>query len=186
MGNGVVQALKQEFDIDDQWVSYEIHPETPAQGLDMAKRFPASSREAMMERLQEMGAPYGITFGNLKLLSNSRLALEASEFARDQGVFHAYHDALFHAYFSEGKDIGDLEVLLQLAVSVGLPRDSLAAALADHRFLSALEDGQEQGERHEVSGTPTFIIDGRYKVVGAQPIDAFRRILRKIEADSRA
>jgi len=95
-----VQALKQEFDIVDEWVSFESHPETPADGVSLESRFSSATREAMMERLSEMGVPYGITFASHERLSNSRLALEASEFAREQGKFHSFHNAVFRAYFT--------------------------------------------------------------------------------------
>lgn len=186
MGNGVVQALKKEFDIVDEWASFEIHPETPAEGVSMESRFPSATREAMMERLNEMGAPYGITFAKQERLSNSRLALEASEFAREQGKFHLFHDAVFHAYFTEGKDIGDREVLMSIGESLGLSRESLKEALTDHRYEEALNKAQDEGAQFGVSGTPTCIINGRYKVVGAQPIEAFRQMLRKIEKEGSA
>ncbi|MCY0903140.1 MAG: DsbA family protein, partial [Firmicutes bacterium] len=119
-------------------------------------------------------------------LSNSRLALEASEFAREQGKFHAFHNAVFHAYFTEGRDIGDREILLSIGESVGLPRESLDEALTVQRYEEALHKGQDEGAQCGVSGTPTCIINGRYRVVGAQPIEAFRQVLRTIEKEGSA
>jgi len=180
VGDGVVQALKKEFEIHDTWSSYEIHAETPKQGVPLTDRFPADAVEAMFARLQASGAPYGITFANQKLLSNSRLALAASEFAKDQGKFEDFHEAMFRAYFTDGKDIGDIDTLLTLASAVGLDAAPLRAALEADIYGERLALAQEEGRRYGVTGTPTFIINGRYKVVGAQPLDVFRNALNAI------
>lgn len=180
MGNGIVQALKKEFEIEDEWVSFEIHPETPAEGMNLADRFPAAGVASMYERLGQMGAPYGVRFGQLSILANSKLALEASEFARDYGDFHAFHNVVFKAYFTDGKNIGDLQTILSLAQSVGLNQVALRQALDEHRYANRLSEAQAAGAGYGVTGTPTFIINGKYSLVGAQPIEVFRNALQKL------
>lgn len=186
MGNGVVQALKQEYDIEDEWVSYEIHPETPPEGMLLSERFPGSSVTGMFDRLGEMGAPYGVKFEGQTRLSNSHLALAASEFAREQGHYHAFHEAVFRAYFTEGKDIGSLDTLRAIAAAVGLSADDMERALEDGRYEEKLAQSMEEGAAYGVNGTPTCIVNGRYKIVGAQPIASFRNALQQIEAQERA
>ncbi|MCI0182345.1 MAG: DsbA family protein [Acidibacillus sp.] len=184
MGSGVVQALKKEFDIEDEWINYEIHPDTPLQGMSLAERFSAASAQAMVDRLRQMGQPYGVKFGHLTLLSNSKMAIEVSEFARDQGVFHEFHDAIFHAYFTDGKDIGDQSILLAIGESVGLHRKEIEQALSDSRYESRLEEARQAAIKFQVTGTPTFIVANRFKLVGAQPIEVFRDVLTKVARGS--
>lgn len=148
----------------------------------MAERFPQASREQMFERMRDSGKVYGLSFMENPRLSNSRLALEASEYARDASQFHAFHRRLFEAYFGEAKDIGDMTVLQGLASELGLDADGLRVALESGQYRSRLEDGQMEGQRYGVTGTPTIIVNDRYKVVGAQPLDVMRNALREIES----
>jgi predicted DsbA family dithiol-disulfide isomerase len=172
--------LKKEFDIREEWVSYEIHPETPEKGVALAERFPQMRVEQMYEQLRRSGAPFGIVFNDVKLLSNSRKALEASEFARAEGKFAEFHEAVFRAYFTELKDIGKIEVLLDLAEQTGLDRVRLKEALDQGVYLKELEKASVEGQQYGITGTPTFIINNRYAIVGAHPLDGFRRVLKQI------
>jgi len=143
----------------------------------MAARFPAADISRMMEHVRAMGAPFGITFVDRPLLSNSRRALQAAEFARDQGRFAPFHQALFAAYFSHGLDIGSLQVLSQLASDCGLDPDALERAVQDGVYLPRLAQAQEEATRLGVTGVPAFFVQGRKKIIGAQPLDVFRRTL---------
>ena len=158
----------------------EIHPETPLEGTLMTSRFRAEDIEAMMGHLRTMGAPFGIAFVDRPFLSNSRAALLAAEFAREQGKFQAFHEAAFTAYFSHGLDIGDGEVLRQIASDIGLDADAMAGAVKSGKHLPMLEKAKEDAVRLGVTGVPTFFIDGK-KLVGAQPLDVFRKALQSLK-----
>ena len=146
----------------------------------MASRFRPEDIKRMMEHLRTMGAAFGITFADRPLLSNSRLALQAAEFARDNAKFHEYHQALFTSYFSEGLDIGDLDVLTQIARDIGLDADAMVSAVESRKYLPKLEEAKEDAARLGVTGVPTFYIDNRKLIVGAQPLDVFRKTLRRL------
>jgi predicted DsbA family dithiol-disulfide isomerase len=139
----------------------------------------------MMEGLRRAGSQYGIEFGGHTLLSNSRLALEASEFAKDHNKFDPFHEKLFHACFTELKDIGEKDLILDLAEQIGLNKSELADALDSGKYKAALEQAQHQGHAYGVTGTPTFIVNDQYKIVGAQPLEAIKDFLRKIEAEAK-
>jgi len=144
----------------------------------MAERFRPEDITRMMGHLRTMGAAFGITFADRPLLSNSRLALQAVEFARDSAKFHEYHQALFTAYFSEGLDIGDLNVLRQIARDTDLDPDAMAQAIKSGKYLPKLTEGQEYAARRGVTGVPTFFIGMKKTIVGAQPLEVFRKALR--------
>jgi len=86
-----------------------------------------------------------------------------------------------HAYWSEGADIGDDAVLLDLVADVGLDRDDAADALADDRYrervLASTRTAQEQG----VNAVPAFVLDDRLLVLGAQPHAVFERAMMTLE-----
>ncbi len=132
----------------------------------------------MAEHLRAMGAPYGITFADFDRLSSSRQALLAAEFARDQGRFAEFHAAVFAAYFSQGVDIGSLDALADIAQETGVDPQGLAVAVRGGIYAERLAKAQEEAARLGVTGVPTFFI-GQQRIVGAQPIEVFRKALRK-------
>lgn len=178
IATGLIEALKREHDLRVEWVSYELHPEIPPEGVLLAEKFPDYDLDALFEELRIKGGRYGFEFGTLTLLSNSRKALEASEFARDHGRYEAFHDAVFRAYFSEARDIGQVPVLLDLAAGASLDPGELLEALNDHRYADRLKAGREEGARYSVSVLPTFVFEGRERIVGLRSIEPFRHILK--------
>jgi len=131
------------------------------------------------EKLNKAAAPLGLFFGERTRLSNSRLALEASEFARDMGRHQSFHNRVFRAYFTDVRDIGNLEVILELVEDDGLDRNELQAALKERRYASRLEQARQKAYTYSVNAVPTFIINGRHKIVGAQSLEYFREQFRK-------
>lgn len=140
----------------------------------------------MFAGLKQSAAPYGVEINPVTTLVNSHRALLASEFAKDHGKFHDFHEALFHAGFTRGQDLSSLDVLLQLAEEVGLDPNELATSLQDGRYEQRLADTQAEAARYGIGGTPTFIINGRYKIVGSRPFDSFREALKQIAEESQS
>ncbi len=170
--------LKREFPIAAEWISFEIHPETPSEGIPLVVRLPEVDWEHTYENLRRLGAPYNIAFGTVTVLSNSRTALEASEYARDQGKYDIFSEKVFHAYFTEAQDIGRYEVIRELAGAVGLDIKELHDALRQGRYAQRLKTAQEEGRRYHVAGVPTFVINDQEVIVGAQPLAVFQETMR--------
>ena len=146
----------------------------------MASLFRESSINGMFDNLIRMGEQYGIEMKPYNYLSNSWLALAAGEFAKDQGKFRTFHEAVFRAYFSEGKDIGNLEIILDLAQASGMKQEELKKVLDDNRYSARLSAIKQEAHSLGITGAPTFIINERYKIVGAQPFEKFRNTFAKI------
>jgi predicted DsbA family dithiol-disulfide isomerase len=134
----------------------------------------------MYGNIRKRGDEFGIKFGPRLLLSNSRMSLESSEYARDMGKYDLFHERMFYTYFTESKDIGSLEVLTESARVCGLDTDELMKALKERRYANRLEEARKQAGQIHLTGVPTFIINGRAKVVGAQQVAVFRDLLKKI------
>jgi len=180
IGKGIVDSLKKEFTIQDTWLSFELHPETPANGISLAERFSETGLMRMFDNLSNRGKELGITFSQLSKLSNSRMALEASEFARDMGKYDLFHEQVFHAYFTELKDIGNIDRINEIALSCGLNIDEMGYALTEHRYAGRLDETREEASRINLTGVPTFLINDQYKVVGAQPTEVFKDLFKEI------
>lgn len=135
----------------------------------------------MFANLRNVGKLYDIDFVGNNLLSNSHLALAAGEYANEKGKFEEFHEKLFHTYFNEGKDIGDIKVLSNIAESLGLNQEEMVKKLEDGTYDNVLTNTQETAHQHDIRSTPTFIIDDKYIIVGAQSVEAFKEALLNIE-----
>jgi predicted DsbA family dithiol-disulfide isomerase len=93
----------------------------------------------------------------------------------------AIHSALYRAYFVEGRNIGDLEVLVDIASRVGLPPEIARVVLSQRTFKDAVDGDWEKARRYGITGVPSFVA-GRYKVVGAQPYEVLAQQLREAGA----
>lgn len=179
IGKGIVDKLSQEYPLNITWVGYELRPERPAEGEDLAKLFPDFDPVAANERFNKLGAEYGIVFRPVSFLPNTKLALKATEYAKEQGLFEEFHAAVFHAYFSEGLNIGSREVILGIAASLGMDKAQMAAALEDARWEKQLEDNRKSGQKWQVTGLPTFILQDEKRIVGAQTYATFKKAIEQ-------
>jgi len=180
IGKGILDRLAQEFDIAAEWLPFEIHPETPPGGALLTEHLPHIDWDDLYRNLRSAGKEYGIVFGRVRMLPNSRMALEASEYARDHGAHGALHEALFRAYFTDLQDIGNRAVLLDIARSVGLDPGGLEAALDAGTYRDRLDQTQRAARRRDITAVPAFIINDCCSIVGAQPLPLFRETLGRI------
>ena len=125
----------------------------------------------------------GIHFGPQMLMSNSSKAMQAGEFAKAHGAYEAYHDAVFNAFFTQCKDIGDMSVILEIAQTVGLDSKQLEKELSAGIYHSILKETTHQARSNMVSSVPTFHIEGGGTITGAQPIAQFRAVLKNLSQE---
>jgi len=187
-----VEQLREEFSLDVEWRPFELRPGAPPEGIPM-ERVVGRGRytEQYLSYLADAAARAGLRMRPRTLLPNSRPALEAAEFAREAGRFDPLHRALFRAYFEEGADIGDDEVLARLGGECGLDADTLAEALRERRYEALVDEKVRWAYERNLGGVPAFIFyppgsskegDG-FVMVGAQEYEVFKdiavRILRR-------
>ena len=153
------------------WRPFEIHPEVPAEGAA-----PRPGMERLGEHLERMVEEEGLEMSRPPLRSNSHLAMAGDLFARDQGLPEPYHSNMFKAYWQDHRNIGQREVVLDVARESGLDVAELEKALDDSRYEAELATVYDECGQYGINGVPTFII-GRYMVVGAQPYDVLERAL---------
>lgn len=132
-----------------------------------------------------MAADVGLTIADRDWVSNSRKALEAAEYARDADLFEPFHRAVFHAYFTEGRDIGTLDELRAIASAVGLDADGMTEALADGRYAARVDDDVELAARIGITAVPAFIVGNR-AILGAQPYEVFEELMGRYGREKRA
>ena len=161
-----LKKLQQELDFDVEWKAFEIHPETPKEGMKTANYFPNYDMKTMKNHIENFGKDVGIKL-NGDVLANSKLSLAANEFAKEKGKFNEFHEAIFKANFEDGENIGDINVLLAIAEGVGLNKKELSQYLRNQENLNAIDESSAQAMKLGITGVPSFIINNKM-VVGAQ------------------
>jgi predicted DsbA family dithiol-disulfide isomerase len=138
-----------------------------------------SGAEAAFARVVAAGEWDGIRFdfGRVASAPNTVDAHRLILFAGDRGTQWELADALFRAYFAEGKDLNDHGDLVAAATSVGLDAGEVEGYLAGGEGASEVRKGQEEAHRLGITGVPFYVFDGRYAVYGAQPVEVFGEAL---------
>lgn len=165
-----------------EWRAFLLAPDTPPEGRPHP--YPPEVRAQRTGPMREMAAAAGLSMVDNDWVSNSLPALQAAEFAREHGDFDAFHHAVFEAYWAEGKDIGKIEVLKEIAEAVGLDAEALAAAVEDGRYLDQVMADYELAQRIGFSGVPAFILGNR-AIVGAQPYEVFEQVMTMLGREKR-
>jgi predicted DsbA family dithiol-disulfide isomerase len=168
-----------------EWVPFELHPEIPPEGRPRDEVLPPAYRARAEEGVNRLAAQVGLQLRSHDRLINSRPALQAAEFAREQGRFTPMHHELFHAYWDEGRDISDMAVLREVAVRVEVDVAGMEQAVATNRFGDYLDARRTEAEALMINGIPAHVIADRYLVMGAQPYDVFERVIAKAEVQRR-
>ena len=131
----------------------------------------------MMLRLKKVAEELGLPLGERKKTYNSRLAQELGKWAESKGKGDEFHDAVFRAYFVDGKNIGKEEELIVLAGSVGLPAEEAKKVLQSRTFRDAVDSDWARSHQMGITAVPTFLID-KETVVGAQPYEVLEQFLK--------
>jgi len=181
-----IEKLRQAFEIEPVLVHFPLHPETPAEGREMAGFYAERKLdpEAMYRRMKGLMDQEGLPYGRRTHTYNSRLAQELGKWADTVPGGDALHDALYRAYFVDTSNIGDPEILVEIAEKVGLPAEEARAVLAERRFKDAVDADWAKSRQYGVTGVPTFVAGG-HGVVGAQPYEVLVQLLEKVGARRR-
>lgn len=139
-----------------------------------------------MANLARMGKEEDIAFVERTFTANSHKALLLAEAVTEAGSdrFEALNEALFRAYFGEGKNIGDVDVIRKIADETGIPRDTVESAWSDPRYEERLKRDNAAASRIGITGIPTFIIAGKWIIEGAVPLDMLRKVVQEADVAS--
>ena len=179
-----IEKLRETYDIEPVLVHFPLHPDTPAEGREMAPWYQQRGRdpEQMYQEMKARMDAEGLPYGERTMTYNSRLAQELGKWADTQPGGEAIHDALFRAYFVEARDISRPAVLLEIVKAVGLPVDAAREVIEKRTFKDAVDADWRLSRDYGITGVPTFVA-GRYGVVGAQPYEALEALVQKARAE---
>ena len=175
-----LEKLKEEMEFEVEWMPFELHPEVPETGMSMDEYFQGAGEE-LVESVLNYGKDVDIEI-NTRSLYNSRNSLKANEYAKKEGKFDDFHEAIFKAYMVDDKNIGDLESLLDVAENAGLDREKTRAFIESTEAEEIITDSKNEALRLGINSVPSFII-GKNLIRGAYPYDTMKQFFTKALAE---
>jgi predicted DsbA family dithiol-disulfide isomerase len=184
---GVVASQAQ---VEVEYHSFELAPDTPldfvgtpADYLAERKAIAPAQVARMLERVTGIAAEVGLEyhFETARQVNTVR-AHELLHFAKSEGRQPELVERLFRAYFTEGRNIGSIDELAEIATEVGLDGDKARQVLTQHTFLPAVKADVGRAARFGIHGVPFFVFDGTYGVSGAQAEQTFAAVLTELTA----
>lgn len=191
------KALNQFSESDKviiEWKSYQLAPDMPndtdksiyehlAEKYSMTLEESIASHKSVAERAKGLGLDYNF---DIAVLANTSLAHQTIHFANDYGKQAEAEEALFRAYFTEGKNIADKNTLSKLIYSLDLDSNLFEKALNDERYKDAVLAEIQEGQQLGLRGVPFFVFDRKYAIAGAQDSSAFLELFEKISSEKKA
>ncbi|HEV3259799.1 MAG TPA: DsbA family oxidoreductase [Gemmataceae bacterium] len=169
-----------------RWLPFQLNPSMPKEGISRreyrTKKFGSWERSQELDaRVIAVGQSEGIPFAfdRIERTPNTLDAHRLVGLAGSKGAQGAVVEALFRAYFTEGRDISNRQPLLDIVAEAGLDRQEAEAVLNCDDGLEAIKEAEGLSQRHRVDGVPFFIINGKNTLGGAQQPDAFLEAFRQ-------
>jgi predicted DsbA family dithiol-disulfide isomerase len=191
IGNRRLDAALARFshrdDVEVVWHAFELDPSAPAvregdNATRLAEKYgrTKAEAEAMMKNVEDTAAKDGLELHLLQARSGNTFdGHRVLHLAAERGLQGAVKERFFRGYMSEGRAIGDHEVLVQLASDAGLDADEVRAVLGSDRYAKEVREDEETARRLGISGVPFFVLAGKYAISGAQPADVILRALEQ-------
>jgi predicted DsbA family dithiol-disulfide isomerase len=166
---------------------FELNPQMPAEGQDIAEHLAqkyGSTREQLLrnqENIRARGAELGFTFDMSKRsrVYNTFDAHRLLHWAEVEGRQRELKRALFAAYFTEGRNPSDHEVLIDVAAQAGLDSQRARAILASDEYADQVRERERFYTGHGIHAVPSVIINDQYLIQGGQPVEVYEQVLLK-------
>ena len=179
-------AAKDKVEIE--WKSFQLDPEMDnTKGLSVheylgkRKGGTAADGKRMNDNMTAIAKEVGLDYDfDNAIINNTLPAHRLLHFAKEKGLQNELKERLFKAYYTQGKDTGDVETLIQLAAEVGLPEAEARKVLEENLYAQEVLNDQEQAYQVGVQGVPFYVFNNKYAVSGAQSPEVFAEVLEKV------
>lgn len=185
------EALKQfehRSEVEKVYRSFQLDPtadKNPTEDVHtiLAKKYnmPYEEAKRMNQQVTDQASEVGLEFNfDIAVHTNTFDAHRLSHFAAQHGKMYELMERLMQAYFTEGKNVSDFDVLVNLAEEVGLPKEDTLKVLNSNDFAENVRDDISQSQQIGVRGVPFFVFNRKYAVSGAQPTEVFLEVLNRV------
>ena len=188
-----MEDLNEEILFEVNWKPYELHPEIPTEGFNKEEYYKikfrnSNSSKDRFNHITEEGKKAGLEFNfdKSKNLPNTFLAHRLLWFSRSKDMQDVIAEALFHAYFTEGRDIGSIHELISISTENGLQKSEIEDFLKTDIGSDEILREELRAKEMKIFSVPTYIFNKKYLLVGGQEADTFKSYMKKvIEVDSK-
>ena len=186
-----VVAIEGPHEVHVRWLPFQLNASMPKEGISRKEyrtaKFGSWERSLELDaRMVAAGKAEAIhfAFDRIERTPNTLDAHRLIWLAGKEGGQDAVVEALFRAYFTDGRDISNRQALIDVVADAGLDRHQAEAVLNSNDGMEAIKEADEQAQRYRVDGVPFFIIEGKITLSGAQPPDAFLGAFRQVIAST--
>ncbi|BAU52908.1 DsbA family oxidoreductase [Mucilaginibacter gotjawali] len=180
-------GFAQQEDIEVEWKSFQLNPNmvtNPAISIDQylaeVKGFTLDHAKQLNNHVTQMAAEVGLTYNfDRSVVANSFNAHRYSHLAKKQGKGIEAEEQLFRAYFTDGKNIDDLDTLVELGTAIGLDATEVRKTLESNAFADEVKRDIAEAQQLGIQGVPFFVMNNKYGVSGAQAVPVFEQTLQK-------
>jgi len=188
-----MEDLNEEILFEVNWKPYELHPEIPTEGFNKEEYYKIKFRNSngskdRFNHITEEGKKAGLEFNfdKSKNLPNTFLAHRLLWFSRSKDMQDVIAEALFHAYFTEGRDIGSINELISISTENGLQKSEIKDFFKTDVGSDEILREELRAKEMKIFSVPTYIFNKKYLLVGGQEADTFKSYMKKvIEVDSK-
>ena len=194
IGKRKFEAAVAQFDgdVDVTYHSFELAPDTPVDFEGTPKDYLAERKgispadaDQMLERVTGIAASVGLDYDYDHVhQTNTIKAHELLHYAKSQRRQLDMKERLLKAYFVDGRHVGRIEDLADLAAEIGLDRDTVVRVLTDETHLADVKADVAQAEAYGINGVPFFVFDEKYGVSGAQDATTFANVLEQVRLEN--
>ncbi len=184
-----LENLPYKDNIEIVWKSFQLNPNLPEttdssqtsyEYIAQSKGISLEQSKSMHEGAVNMAKNAGLNFDFDKaLITNSMKAHRILQMAKSKGLGDEMKETFLNAYFVEGKDLSDNQVLISLGKEIGLTEEAITESLTNNDYLNKVKRDIEESRQLGVQGVPFFVFDRKYGISGAQPIDSFIQTIEK-------
>jgi predicted DsbA family dithiol-disulfide isomerase len=175
-----IAALDGQHEVQVRWLPFQLNTTMPKEGISRreyrTRKFGTWERSLELDaKMVAIGKEEGVhfAFDRMERTPNTLDAHRLIWLAEKEGIQDALVEALFRAYFTEGRDISNKQTLLDVVAESGLDRGKAEGVLNRDDGLEAIKESDELARRFRVQGVPFFIVNGKITLSGAQPPEAF-------------
>ncbi|MAC96828.1 MAG: disulfide bond formation protein DsbA [Flavobacteriales bacterium] len=182
-----LEKFPHKDEVDVEWKSYQLNPHLTTQAdknineyLAEHKGISIEEARSLNEHVTAMAAEVGLTYKmDEAVVANSFMAHRMTHFAKTKGKQSELEELLFKSYFTEGKNIDDLDTLLQIGEEIGLDKNELKSVLESNQFAEDVQKDVYEAHQVGLKGVPFFVYNNQYGISGAQPKELFEQTLQQ-------
>lgn len=183
-----LEEFKGKEDIEIVWRSFQLDPNAKdSTDMDMvsglAKKYNMSKDKAqeMIDQMNNMAKEVGLNYNFKDMIeTNTMKAHRLATYAKEFDLMGDMNERLLKAHFIDAINIGDIEVLGDLAEEVGMNKEDVINMLNGDKFIKEVEMDRYEAQQLEINSVPFFVFDNKYAVQGAQSTEAFIDVLKKV------